>query len=229
MATVQVHEGHRHIGGERTFLEMTGAGSMLEIAGGVGAIALTILALCNIIPFYLTAIAAIVVGASLLMEGLSIVARFSRLAPEEPAVSAPHTVRFETGGGVSAEMFCGAAGIALGILALCKLVPITLLAIAVITMGAGLVLCSGTRAYMRRQHLDGFQVHEFASAIARESMRAVLFVELCVGVGAVVLGILALIGNAPLTLVEIGLLALGCGVLLGGSELTGRFLGFIHR
>ena len=233
MATVQVHESGPQLGRrpeEKTVAEVAMAGSLLEGVGGVAAVALAIIALAGVYPLYLVAIATIVLGASLLFEGFSIVARYSHhIMPEDTAMSATHTARMETGGGVSAEMFCGAAGVALGILALIGLVPWTLMAISAIALGAGLVLSSGTRARVRRHMLEGFHMHEFTWAIVREGMQAALITEVCVGIGAIVLGILALCGTAPVVLTTVAMLALGCGVFLGGVALSSRLVAFMHR
>ncbi len=146
MATVQVHEGQpqatqRHFSEEKTVTEVAMAGSLVEGAGGIGAVVLAIVALTGILSMYLTAIAAIALGVALIFEGLANAARYSRLVVDES--EARRWARAEAGGGMSLELLCGGAGVALGILALLKIAPMVLLPIAAIVFGIGLIFGSG--------------------------------------------------------------------------------------
>jgi hypothetical protein len=205
------------------------AGSLVESAGGIGAIVLAIVALTGVLPMYLTAIAAIALGVALVFEGLANVARYSQLFTEEGAMATARTTRVETGSGVTLELFCGAGGIVLGILALLHIAAMILLPVAAIVFGVGLIFSSGTRATLARHLVEGFHGHEFSTLVAREAMQAVMVTEVCIGIGGAVLGILALIGNAPLILTEVAMLAFGCAVVLGGLALSGRMFTVLHH
>jgi hypothetical protein len=50
-----------------------------------------------------------------------------------------------------------------------------------------------------------------------------------VGIGAIVLGILALLGVASMTLVFVGFLCVGAAVLLSGTALGARMLSILHH
>jgi hypothetical protein len=231
MATVQVHEGQsplsRRTVDEKTVQEVAMTGSMVEGVGGVGAIVLAIVALTGVLPLTLTSIAAIALGAAIVFEGLASMARFSRLLAEES--EATRWARAEGEGGMSLELFCGAAGGVLGILSLIRIAPMILLPIAAIVFGVGLIFGSGARARLARQMLEGSHGYDFMSLIAREAMQAARFVEIGIGIGGAVLGILALVGNSPLVLTQVAMLAFGAAVLIGGMAMSGRIFSVLHH
>ena len=78
----------------------------------------------------------------------------------------------------------------LGILALIKIASMTLLPIAAILFGVGLIFGSGARARLGRQRIEAQHGYDFMSLIAREAMQAARLVEIVIGIGGVVLGIL---------------------------------------
>ena len=105
-------------------------------------------------------------------------------------------------GGFSAEAVAGAGAVVLAILALCGVLPRILTAIGVIALGAAF-LCQG-------------------AAVAYNSFKASVTpvgtgtnAETIAGVAAIVLGILALVGIAPLSLVAISAIVFGGGLLFG--------------
>jgi hypothetical protein len=101
-------------------------------------------------------------------------------------------------GGMSAEFLGGLAGIVLGILALLGVASQSLVSVAVLTFGASFLLSGLART----------QFNWLASSAGS---------HVFVGLGAIVLGILAVIGLDPLTLVLVGLLSLGAVALFSGS------------
>lgn len=194
-------------------------GSTAEAVVGAAAVVLAILGLANIWPGYMAGIATIAVGAALLFEGGAIASRYRDLVRRTGAT--------EVGGGVSAEILGGAAGIALGILSLMNVMPATLTPIAIIIFGGALLI--GSAATSRLNALSSWRMSERARDVTREAIEMASGTEVLVGIGAVVLGILALLGMAPRTLVLIALLALGATVLFSGSAISSRMLNIFRR
>jgi hypothetical protein len=195
-------------------------GSSAESLAGLAAVVLSILALIGVLRFWLAAIAAIVIGAGFLIAGSAIAARFDDLRRVMyPAGTELRQVR----GGLSIETMGGIAGVALGILALLGLIPLTLLAIAAIVFGGVLLIGSGTTA--RLAELEAAQFygeHPRSHEVEREAARGAAGAQVFVGIAAIVLGILALIGVVNLTLVLIAFLAVGGSMLLSGGALGAR-------
>jgi len=194
---------------------MIEAGSTSEAIAGAGAVVLGILGLIGVYPNTLDAIACIAAGAGLLMAGGAIAGRFSRLTN---AVE-PSQPRQEVTGSLGMEALAGAAGVVLGILALLGIGTISLLAVAAIVLGAGLIMAGGARS--RLESMSRFHVTGESRA-----MQDVVYVssgsDILVGVGVIVLGILALSGIAPLTLTLVSMLAVGAAILLGGSTIAAQ-------
>jgi hypothetical protein len=184
-------------------------GFSFGIIAAAAAVALTILALLSVEPTTLTAIAAIAIGSGLLFEGAAVASRWTTL---EERVATDLNDEAILGGGLSAEVIAGVAGIVLGILALLAVIPHVLLAASAIGFGGALVLGSDTEQQL--VPLDD-------EAPSTEAMRAPAGGELLVGLAAVALGILALaLGNPTLTITA--MLTVGGGMVLGGSTLLAR-------
>ncbi len=212
---------------ETSAAETVAAGSITEALGGIGAIVLGILGLAGIVSQTLAAIGVIVVGAALLAEGTAVLSKYSRLAAGS-GTSDSWTGQTELGGGVSLE-FIGGIGVAvLGVLALLSLAPMTLLAIGVIAYGATLILSAGTLSRLNSMEATRYNTDEAHQTIARDAVMGSTAIQMLVGVGGVVLGILALVGISPLTLILVSLLGFGSAILLSGSTLTGRMLSAVR-
>jgi hypothetical protein len=194
----------------KTARQVAIGGSATEAFAGVGAIVLSILGLAGVLPVSFAAIAALALGAAILLEGGSIGARlFERSSvPGETA---------ETSGGMSAEALAGLAVIVLGILALVGMAPVTLLAVSSIVLGAGLL--GGAVAQM------GF----YRTSTAREAMTNASGGHVLVGIAAIVLGIFALVGADPITYVLVSMLAVGTSVLFSGAAFGGRLITMFRR
>jgi hypothetical protein len=192
---------------------------MTEVIGGAGAIVLAILGLIGVLPITMASIATIAVGVALLTVGGIIARRYSRaLAGPEPT-----NIRREVMGGMGMEAMAGLAGLVLGILALIGISPLLLLSIAIIVLGAALLMASGAMA--RLETLMRWETLDASQSKAHDAVYVATGSEVLVGVGAVVLGILALSGHDPLTLSLIAMLSIGASVLLSGSSLAARFFG----
>jgi hypothetical protein len=111
-------------------------------------------------------------------------------------------------------------GIVLGILALLGVVPLTLLATSVLVYGAAFLL-SASWTSPATIPATGYQAGE-APFLGSSG-------HLLVGLSAAVLGILAIIGQAPLTLTLVGLLCLGTGAFFSGSSVGTRAVSFAQK
>jgi hypothetical protein len=210
----------------------TAPNMLFEAIAGVGAIVLAILGLTRILPHYMAAIGTIVVGAAL-VEGSALGIRSRRVSSA-------------LAGQPSAEVLAGAAGVVLGVLALLGLSELVLLPVAVIVFGASLLIAgfsaplAASVAVRRREsavsdtelELPGMRPDDSiaraldpAEATARATPLDQLIeapptgAQLLVGLAAVVLGILALLGHSPMILTLVALLCVGCMELLSGAVL----------
>lgn len=210
----------------KSICEITLGRSSIGSICGAGAVVLAILGLVHLLPNILVAVSTIVLGVSLLFKGIAISAEYSKLLCH---LSGTTTDKLELGGGMSVEIMTGAAGIVLGILALLGLVPETLISIAIIAFGGGVLLGSGVIS-----RLNSLKFEAAGSAgtthhkVAHEIVSAAMASQVLAGIAAVVLGILSLLGFAPLTLNLISVLVLGGASLLCGSALTGKMVGLLH-
>jgi len=110
-----------------------------------------------------------------------------------------------------AEFTAGMAGIVLGILAILGIEPAILVPVAVLIFSAGLLLSTGS------------SMHYGAEGAFTTSGSHVL----C-GLAGLILGIMALVGTASLTLSLVALLSLGITVLLNGT-MMGEHMASIWR
>ncbi len=202
--------------------KVTVGGSMAEALAGLGAVVLAILGLIGMLPFTMAAIATIVIGAGLLLRGSAISARFSEL--RRGLYTEGGRTRLQDGrGSLTIEMLGGLACIALGILALLGVNSALLLSIAPIVFGGTLLL--GANVSSRLGELEAWQsgVDPRAVDVEREAGRGAAGSQMLVGIGAIVLGILALVGMMPgLTLILIAILAVGGAMLLSGAMVSTR-------
>jgi hypothetical protein len=193
------------------------AGFSGETLTAAGAVALAIIALGGIFPAYLAPIATITVGAAMLLKAGGVASRFAKVARE--TADSPEG-ELELAGGMSAELTVAAAGIALGILALVGLAPLTLMSAAVIGFGGALVL-GGGETY-RVSQLGRFREHTLAAHARWAAAESAAGAETLVGIAAVVLGIIAIIGMNPMPLVLVALLAVAGAQTLTGLAESGR-------
>ena len=206
---------------DKHLVEFVAGGSTAEIAGGIAAVVLAILGLADVVPRFMLTIATIAIGAALLFEGASIAAEYSRLLKETTHDTFQST---ELGGGMTAEMMAGVAGIVLGILALLGLDPMVLSPAALIVFGVALVFGSGITSRLNDLKIETSGAEMPARRVAHEAVSAAAGTEILVGLSAGVLGILALVGIAPMTLSLIGMLAVGASVMLSGTAIGGKLL-----
>lgn len=244
MATREYHETQKRKHG------IFAAGSVVEAITGLGAVVLAILGLAEVLPVMLASIAVIALGVALFIKGGAIMARYADLVAHYGS-GAPEITEF--GGGTSVEFLGGLGGIALGILCLVRIEQGILLPVSVIMFGMVLLIGAGVLSRISHQRLittteepvterreEPGVVREAPLGVRREApvtirqeaeeaMNAAAGMETFVGVSAIVLGILALVGYAPLTLVLVGLLVTGASVFFSATSVGARMAGvFAH-
>jgi hypothetical protein len=188
--------------------EIQTGGTSLELVGGGGAVVLGILGLVGVYPAAFAEIAAIAAGGGLLAHGIATTLRWRdayRRAGDDTVVAA----------GIGSEAVGGAAGAALGILALIGVVLMVLMPVSAIVLGAALLFAAPAQPEL---------VGDASSRRVVQVARAGGGIEGIAGVGAIVLGILALLDIGPrLTLTLVSMLGIGGGLLLAGGALAGIF------
>ncbi len=208
---------------EKKTSEAVQGSSIAEGITGTGAIVLSIIGLAGVFAGYMAVISTILVGVALLMEGFTIGARFSSLAPESATGTYSRFRGMELGGGLAAEFLGGVAGIVLGILALVGILPLTLVSVAAIVYGASLIFGIGASSQLSDIEIDKNCGVE-SRPLTRAAVKSAEDMRMFIGLGALVLGILAVIGLIPMTLTLVAMLSIGFADLMSGSTVSRRLL-----
>jgi hypothetical protein len=215
-----------------TFQEAATYGGLADAIGGVATIVLAIIALSGVSQPMLGAVATIVFGAALLIQGGTMLTEYTKLIFPSAAIDPAEEV--VGGGGLSALFLVGSAGIVLGILALLNIYPQTLMAAALIAFGSALLLSSNSvwhlyRAKQTLSRLSATRTFSAGEILAGEMASGSAALQCLAGLAAIVLGILAVTGTNSNMLELVGLLVLGATVLLSGSTLSGAAMGFMEQ
>jgi len=210
----------------RVSMEVITSGSMVEAVGGFVAVVLSILSLANVAPVQLASIATIAVGTALLFEGGSFAMRFWSL-PEE--FREGHWGVTELAGGMMAEFLAGITGIVLGIFALGGHASALLMSVSILIFGLALLFGSGLTSRLNYLEMEPEEKGSIAWRLGHATTTVAVSVQILFGLTATVLGILALVGIAPLVLAEVTLLILGISVLLSGFAVAHRIMGLLRR
>ncbi len=210
---------------ERRSTKVLLAGTLAEGIAGIGAVVLAIIGLANKAPQLMLPIATIAVGAALLFEGGAITARFANLL----STARGDTDVREFGVGMTSEFLSGIAGIVLGILALLGIYPLIMVSAAAVLFGAALIIGSGVTARINSLWVSSVEEREVVRNVTHEAIAAASGVQLLIGLGSVVLGILALIGFNPLVLSLVAMLSVGFSDLLSGTAIMSRISGIARR
>lgn len=209
---------------QETTMEVVASGSIAEAIGGIGAVVLAVFGLAGLLPQEMAAIATMAVGMGLLLEGLAVGTRLSDLLSESEKNLSDVA---KLGGGTGVDFLGGVAGGMLGLLAILDIVPLTLMAIAVIVFGACLLLSSGATY---RLDLLANKLGQKTSTTAQALVAAAASgVQVLIGIAGIALGIIALVGISPLILILVGLLSVGAAVLISGSAVTGTIASVMRR
>jgi hypothetical protein len=189
-----------------------------EMAAAIAIIVLSVLGLVGVVPGAMLAIATIVAGAAILLQGAQLASEFRRLLIQPGAGAG--TAAF--GSGITLDFLAGGTGIVLGIIGLFRN-PGVLLPAALIVFGATLLLSGATAA--RTGSVQSAIPEEGVALLIAEQMAVMTAgAQVLIGIAAVVLGILALISIYAGVLTLVGLLAVGGGLLMVSAASSGSVL-----
>ncbi|CCJ08829.1 hypothetical protein [Methylocystis sp. SC2] len=210
-------------------------GGLIDAIGGVATIVLVICGLVGIAPPMMVAIATIVFGVALLIQGGAMLSEYTQVV--FPGGVRTSSVEQMGGNSLALVFLVGAAGIVLGVLSLLGISAAVLTPVAAIGYGTALLLSSNAvwrlyvlrRASAQMETAVGQSQHVGAEMLASEMASGSAGIQALAGLAAIVLGILALAGNtADLTLNLVALLALGSTIVLTGSTLSATVLSFMR-
>ena len=211
---------------ERTSLRYLLGGSLTEGIGGAAAIVVAIAGLATLSsPYPLVSIAVILVGGALFFEGSSVASRFTTLLSE---TSNGKLQMAEFSGGMTAEVLGGMVVVALGILALLRVSTIELNSIAAIVAGGSVFVGSMLTARLHHLGITRSGDSQEARDLAHSAVSSAANVQLLIGFGAAVLGLLSLLNIAPETLSLVAMLSLGVAMLVSGGALSSLALMLRH-
>jgi hypothetical protein len=175
----------------------------------------------------MVSISTIILGGVFLLQGGAVAAEYREILER----SSNGTIdRAEWGGGMSADMAAGVAGVVLGILGVIGIATQVLTGAAVITFGAALAMSYGTVQRLNDLRIESYdELQPRAKHMAKQALTGAAGTQVLVGLGVIVLGILTLVDVAPMDLSLIGLLAVAASLVFSGSAVGGRFAGLFRR
>jgi hypothetical protein len=181
--------------------ESAAYGGFADAAGGIASVVLAVVGLAGTASESMVAIAVIVFGAALLIQGGTLLSEYAGIM-FPPGSRAPAAGEFG-GSSLSAVFLAGIAGIVLGILALLGLSPAVLTAAAIIAFGAALVLSSNSVWHLhtlKRSALAAEKPAAGSEILANEMAFGSASLQALAGLAGVVLGIIGLAGVHTVTL-----------------------------
>jgi hypothetical protein len=200
-------------------------GGFVDALGGIATIVLAIIGLAGVKAEMLVAIATVVFGAALLIQGGAMLTEFAQIE------TTTETSGTTSGGGLSALFLVGFAGIVLGVLALLGIYSPVLTAAAAIAFGAALVISSSAvwQLLTSRSIAARFERHSpLLRIMASEVAAGSAGLQAMAGLAVIVLGILAVAGVYTTGLSLIALLIAGAAIVLTGSSLSGSMTGLMR-
>nr|WP_245299995.1 hypothetical protein [Methylocystis bryophila] len=227
---------------ETAYGETAAYGGLADAIGGVATIVLAVIGLAGVHGAFLAAIATIVFGVALMIQGGTMLSEFAAIYFPQGLKSDASDVSVDQFGGASLSILflVGAAGVVLGVLALLGIESAILTPAASIAFGTALVLTSNSvwRLYVlgrasTRSGLGTTQT-QAAQMVGREILASDMAagsagIQALAGLAAIVLGTLAIAGHqADLTLNLVALLTLGATVVLTGGSLSATVLSFMR-
>jgi hypothetical protein len=194
------------------------------LAGGAAAV--SILGLIGLAPETMLAVSVLGLSAVLFLQKAAITHRLTDwlVEPETPAIR-----WFEFSRGVPVEVLAGYAGVLLGVLSLLSVLPVTLAAVATLIFGAALLFGAGATSRLSEWHLSKPEESLEYWQFMRERITAAHGIQRLVGLGVSVLGVLALVGQAPLALALVSMLAIGTVFMVSATSICSRSLSYLHR
>lgn len=200
-------------------VEIKNSGRILFSVLGVATIALGIVGLAettNLVQMYLDAVAVIVLSVALLGTGTQLFRGYAQLlidgAKDVPA------------GSVMVAVYIGISTLILGVLALLQVVPDVLIAVAVLTLGVGVIFASLMQARLNSHLLMVSGTDDQRTRVLQELAIAGASPQVAAGLAAAILGILAIVGFYPLVLTLVAVIVLGVSSLLNGAAFGQRLV-----
>lgn len=189
-----------------------------QTAGGAAAVVLAILGLANVSPMYMASTAILTVAAALAFQGIAVGSCYSRAVHESGGKHAVIDIRT----GLTAEFLAGTVCLILGALGLMGVETRILAAVSAIVLGSGVLLGAGIAnrvAHFANQHSLRYT---FFENMVADAVTAASGAEVLVGGGAIVLGVITLVGTLSYTLPLVALLALGASTLITSAAVAGK-------
>lgn len=203
---------------EKVLIGAGSGGAALGGIGGAGAAVLAILGLAGTLPFHMMTISTIVLGAGLFTEGALLGVTAAKVDADTRVDETAPTAGF------SLQAIAGAGAIVLGILSLLGLMPQTLVPVALLAMGGAFAFGGPTSAELNLGALEVRGAPARTRRSAAQAAQASGGLMLLVGLGAITLGILSILGVPSAgTLNLVALLTLGVALFLEDSVVLGRF------
>jgi hypothetical protein len=207
------------------FLSLVVSGATIAAVGGLSTVVLSVLGLSGVLPTYMLPVGGIALGAAFLMLGTMgmVWGRMFRLAPREVSRG-----RLMFSSGATAVLIAGVAAIVLNILTLAFPGDIRYVAAAVIALGLGFLWHSGgMRRVSRFAHDVAFEhtpEYRPSGPFAINALTMAPVRDLLVGLGGMVLGVLAILNIAPVVLAFVALLIIGASLTFSASTICGATL-----
>jgi hypothetical protein len=217
-----------HIEKSMVYRPLTAAmgNSFVEAVLGIGAITLAIIGLAHAASIVLLSVATIIVSAALLFEEGAIAERYAAASYENRQPFNKFMRRL----GMSGLFICATSATALGVLSLLGFVPMILVPIAVMVLGASLMIVSAVNERLNAMEISVAKTDRTVQEAGRETViPSSSGVELFVGIAAVTLGVLSLSGVSPMVLSFAAIISIGTAQLLNGSVMTRMLNLFRHR
>jgi hypothetical protein len=211
---------------ERRFDEYGLSGSVVGMVAGALAVILAIIGLSGVHSLGMVAVSVIVVGLALLVESGIMGAEYSNLLAH---VGKDNITRMEVGAGLGVEGVAGVVAVIFGVLALSGVNPGAMVAIGTLLLGVGVMFASRLHDRIRSMRIDPTVERDEMDRVTRELLGTATGAQVLVGLGAVILAILALVGFAPITLTLVAVLAIGASILIGGAMLGSHFWFLFRR
>jgi len=191
---------------------------LIQTLGGGAGVILAILGLAGLNPLVMAAIATLTVAAALALQGIAVGNCYSQIVQD---AGGKHPV-IDIRTGLTAEFAAGATCVVLGLLALLGVESVTLCAVSAIVLGSGVLLGAGIANRLAAFANQNSLRHVFFENLITDSVTAAAGAEVLVGGGAIVLGVIALVGHMSVTLTLVALLALGASTLITSTAVAGK-------
>jgi hypothetical protein len=204
-------------------MSLVASGATIAAMWGLGTLVLAILGLSGVLTKYMLPVGGIVLGLGFLILG-GVSALWSRMWPE-------HGTSWERGifsSGVGAVLIAGLAAVVLGLLNFAFLGDARFGAVAVIVLGLGLLWHSRVmRRVSRCTHYLAYhdaEGHRPTGPFAVNALSLAPVRDFLVGLGGVILGILAMMNVVPVVLGFVALLTIGGALTFTASTICAATL-----